>query len=92
MEDSPVSGGETQSIQQAVVEATVVIGGPSQLYVAHSRVTLFSREDCSRCEKWPVYRAQKAKMKIWPTEVINRAPSQCATEACEQQKGFYPWP
>lgn len=76
------------------MEATVVIGGPSQLYVAHSRVTLVSREDCSRCEKWPVYRAQKAKggwqMKIWPTEVINRAPGQCATEACGQQKGFYP--
>lgn len=49
MEDSPVSGGETQSTQQAVVEAIVGIGGLSQLYVARCvRVTLVRREDCSK--------------------------------------------
>lgn len=43
---SPFSGGETQSAQQAVVEVTVSIGGPSQLCVAHSvRVTLVCREE-----------------------------------------------
>lgn len=43
VEESPVSGGETQSSQQIPVYSrdTVGMGGPSQLYEAHSvRVTL----------------------------------------------------